>query len=127
MPRGIQDHIPLIVGGNGRRRTAGLAVQHADELNLVFLEPDEVAERMADVRAKCLEAGRDPDSLRFSVYTRDEDFIDAGAERVDRIRRFAEIGVDRIVCFPTKEDPTIETQTRFAEDCLAAGVALEPA
>ena len=127
VPRGVQDHIPLIVGGNGRRRTAGLAVRHADELNLVFLEPDEVAERMADVRAKCLEAGRDPDSLRFSVYTRDEDFIDAGAERVERIRHFAEIGVDRIVCFPTKEDPTIETQIRFAEDCLAAGVALEPA
>jgi len=124
-PRGIQDHIPLIVGGNGRRRTAGLAVQHADELNLVFLEPDEVAERMSDVRAKCVQSGRDPDSLRFSVYTYDEDFLHPGRERVELIRRFAQIGLDRIVCFPTKHAPTIEVQTRFAEDCLAAGIKLD--
>ena len=124
-PRGIQTHIPLIVGGNGRRRTAGLAVRHADELNFVFLDPDEVAERMIDVKAKCVQAGRDPDSLRFSVYTRDEDFLQPGPDRVELIRRFADVGVDRLVCFPTKDDPTTEAQTRFAEDCLAAGIDLE--
>jgi F420-dependent oxidoreductase-like protein len=123
-PRGIQEHIPLIVGGNGRRRTAGLAVEHADELNLVFLDPDEVAERMVDVRAKCEQAGRDPRSLRFSVYTYDEHVLEPGEERVDLIGRFAEIGVARIVCFPTKLDPSVESQARFAEDCLAAGVEL---
>lgn len=123
-PGGIQEHIPLIVGGNGRKRTAGLAVKHADELNLVFLGPDEVAERMVDVRAKCVQAGRDPDSLRFSVYTYDEDFTDAGAARVDLIGSYAEIGVSRIVCFPTKFDPTVEAQASFAADCVAAGVEL---
>ncbi len=35
-PRGIQEHIPIIVGGNGRERTARLAVRYADELNFVF-------------------------------------------------------------------------------------------
>lgn len=127
VPRGIQDHIPLIVGGNGRRRTAGLAVRHADELNLVFLEPDEVAERMSDVRAKCVQSGRDPDSLRFSVYTYDEDFLHPGPERVELIRRYAEIGLDRIVCFPAKDAPSVDAQTRFAEDCLAAGIEMERA
>ena len=126
-PRGLQDHIPIIVGGNGRTRTAGLAVRHADELNFVFLQPEEVAERMIDVRDKCEKAGRDPDSLRFSVYTYDDDFLEAGSDRVDLIRRFAETGVDRIVCFPTKKVPTIETQAAFAADCEAAGVELEPA
>ncbi len=125
-PPGIQHHIPIIVGGNGRRRTAGLAVRHADELNFVFLQPDQVAERMVEVRGKCEEAGRDPDSLRFSVYTYDDDFLEPGPERVDLIRRFAETGVDRIVCFPTKKEPTVETQASFAADCVAAGVELEP-
>ena len=124
VPRGIQEHIPLIVGGNGRRKTAGLAVKHADELNFVFLDAPEVAERMVDVRAKCEAAGRDPDSLRFSVYTYDDHYLTPGQERVDHIAAYAEVGVDRIVCFPTKREPTVETQASFAEDCKAAGITL---
>ena len=120
-PRSIQEHIPLIVGGNGRVRTAGLAVRFADELNFVFVGPDEIAERMADVRAMCEEAGRDPATLRFSVYTLDEDFRDAGQERVDLIGAFAETGVDRIICFPTKLDPPLEAQAAFAEDVEGRG------
>ena len=123
-PRSIQDHIPIIVGGNGRKKTAGLAVKHADELNLVFLSASDVADRMAEVRAKCVEAGRDPETLRFSVYTRDEPVLEPGRDRIDFIRSFKDVGVDRIVCFPTKDEPTKEAQARFAEDCVAAGVAL---
>ena len=123
-PRGIQDHIPLIVGGNGRTKTAGLAVAHADALNFVFLPPSDIAERIADVRGKCEDAGRDPGSLRFSVYTRDEDVLEPGPARVDLIKAYAEVGLDRIVCFPTKREPTAEAQERFAEDCVAAGIAL---
>ncbi len=99
-PRGIQEHIPLIVGGNGQKRTAGLAVKFADELNLVFLPPDEVARRMTEVRAMCEAVGRDPASLRFSVYTLDEDFTEAGQKRVDLVGAFSEIGVDRIDLLP---------------------------
>jgi len=123
-PKGIQAHIPIIVGGNGRERTAGLAVRFADELNFVYIGPAETAERMADVRARCESAGRDPASLRFSVYTRDEEFLGSGQRRVDRIAAFAATGIDRLVCFPTKLQPTLEAQARFAEDCLAAGVDL---
>ena len=115
-PRGIQPKIPLIVGGNGPKRTAGLAVKFADELNFVFRQPEWVAARMGEVRTMCEAAGRDPDTLRFSVYTLDEDYTDAGQARVDRIGAWAETGVDRIVCFPTKFDPSLEAQAAFAED-----------
>jgi F420-dependent oxidoreductase-like protein len=125
-PRGIQEHIPLIVGGNGRQRTAGLAVRFADELNLVFIGPAETTARMADVRARCEAAGRDPATLRFSVYTRDEEFLEPGRQRADRIAAFAATGIDRLICFPTKRQPTFEAQARFAEDCAAAGVQLTP-
>jgi alkanesulfonate monooxygenase SsuD/methylene tetrahydromethanopterin reductase-like flavin-dependent oxidoreductase (luciferase family) len=126
-PRSIQAKIPLIVGGNGRKRTAGLAVRFADELNFVFRQPDWVAERMTEVRALCEAAGRDPGTLRFSVYTLDEDYLEAGQARVDLIGAWAETGVDRIVCFPTKRDPSLEAQAAFAEDVKAAGVALDGA
>ena len=52
---------------------------------------------------------------------------DAGQARVDRLARFAEIGLDRLVAFPTRWSPTLEAQAAFAEDCRAAGIVLEPA
>jgi hypothetical protein len=50
---------------------------------------------------------------------------DAGAARVDLIGRFAAIGLDRLVAFPTRWSPTVDAQAAFAEDCEAAGVALD--
>ena len=126
VPKGIQRHIPIIVGGNGRDRIAGQAIRHGDELNFVFLGPREIRERIAEVRARCEREGRDPDTLRFSLYTRDEEMA-AGPRRVDALARLDGIGLVRIVCFPTREDPTLDAQARFAEDCRAAGLELEPA
>ena len=126
-PRSIQEKIPLIVGGNGRVRTAGLAVKFADELNWVFKSPAFVAERMPEVKAMCEAAGRDPATLRFSMYTYDEDFTEPGQARVDLLGEFKESGLDRLVCFPTKYDPSLEAQTAFAEDVKAAGITLDGA
>jgi F420-dependent oxidoreductase-like protein len=124
IPKGVQEHIPVIVGGNGERVTAGYAIRYADELNYVFIDAPEVAERMAAVRARCEAEGRDPGSLRFSLYTRDEGMREAGQERIDTIAGFAAIGLDRLVCFPTRWSPTTEAQAAFADDCRAAGVPL---
>ena len=125
VPKGLQEpRIPIIVGGNGERVTAGYAIRYADELNYVFLTPDECVERMQTVRARCEAEGRDPATLRFSLYTRDEGMRDAGQARVDVLARFREAGLDRIVCFPGRWNPTVEAQAQFAEDCRAAGVAL---
>src|SRR5215210_6352079 len=53
-PQGLQEpRIPIIVGGNGRRRTAGYAIRYADELNFVFIEPGDIVERMREVRERC--------------------------------------------------------------------------
>jgi F420-dependent oxidoreductase-like protein len=128
MPKGLQaPRIPIIVGGNGPDRTAGYAVRFADELNYVFLDPEEIATRMVAVRARCEAEGRDPSTLRFSLYARDEEMRDAGQERVDRLAAFAAIGLDRIVCFPTRWSPTREAQAAFAQDCRAAGLDLPAA
>ena len=125
-PRGVQEpRIPIIVGGNGPRVTAGYAIRYADELNYVFLEPDEIVDRMRHVRERCETEGRDPTTLRFSLYARDEQMRDAGQARVDRLGRFAEIGLDRLVAFPTRWSPTLEAQAAFAQDCEAAGIRLD--
>jgi alkanesulfonate monooxygenase SsuD/methylene tetrahydromethanopterin reductase-like flavin-dependent oxidoreductase (luciferase family) len=125
IPKGLQQpRIPIIVGGNGQRVTAGLAIRYADELNYVFLSPVEVAERIASVRERCAAEGRDPATLRFSLYTRDEEMRHPGRARTDVLGELAGVGLDRIVCFPTRWSPTIEAQAAFAEDCRAAGLAL---
>lgn len=125
IPKGIQQpRIPIIVGGNGQRVTAGLAIRYGDELNYVFLSAAEIRDRMAGVRARCETEGRDPATLRFSLYTRDEDMRVAGQARIDELGALAETGLDRIVCFPTRWVPTVETQAAFAGDCQAAGLTL---
>jgi F420-dependent oxidoreductase-like protein len=125
VPKGIQKpRIPIIVGGNGERRTAGYAIKYADELNYVFLGPDEIAERMIAVRQRCEEEGRDPATLRFSLYAKDEEMHDAGQARVDLLARLQEIGLDRVVAFPTRWSPTAEAQAAFADDVRAAGIEL---
>jgi F420-dependent oxidoreductase-like protein len=124
-PKGLQKpRIPIIVGGNGRNVTFRYAARFAEELNLVFLKPDEVAELIPLIRQRCEEEGRDPDTLRLSLYTRDQDVREAGAARSDFLGQLAAIGLDRVVCFPTRYGADVETQARFAEDCLAAGLEL---
>jgi F420-dependent oxidoreductase-like protein len=125
-PKGLQEpRIPIIVGGNGPKITAGYAIRYADELNYVFLGPDEIADRMRQVRERCEAEGRDPATLRFSLYARDEHMRDGGQARVDLLGRFAAIGLDRLVAFPTRWAPTLDAQAAFAADCEAAGVELD--
>lgn len=125
VPKGVQRHIPVIVGGNGRDRIAGYAIRYADELNLVFRSPEWCAERMAEVRERCEREGRDPSTLRFSMYVRDEDLREPGEPRIDLLARFAATGLDRLACFPGRWDTSVEAQERFAQDCEAAGVVLD--
>jgi F420-dependent oxidoreductase-like protein len=125
MPKGIQNpRPPIIVGGNGREVTWRLAAKFADELNVVYITPEQVAEDLPIIRARCEEIGRDPATLKVSLYSRDEDVQDAGQARVDYLGRCAAVGLSRLVAFPTRWSPTAETQAAFAVDCKAAGIEL---
>jgi F420-dependent oxidoreductase-like protein len=125
VPKGIQQpHPPIIVGGNGREVTWRLAARHADELNLVYRSPEEVDADLPTIRSRCEEIGRDPATLKVSLYCADEDVREPGQARVDFIGRCAEIGLSRLVAFPTRWGPTVETQASFAADCRAAGIEL---
>ncbi len=90
LPKPTQDRIPVIVGGNGPRRTPALAARFAAEFNMAFPAPADVAERVATVRAACEEAGRDPSTLTFSVAQ----VLCAGRDDAEVERRAAAIGRD---------------------------------
>jgi F420-dependent oxidoreductase-like protein len=65
-----QGRIPIVIGGNGPRRTLPLAAQYADEWNGVYLAPDQFRERNRLLDELAREAGRQPDSIKRTLMTR---------------------------------------------------------
>ena len=61
---------PVVIGGNGPRRTLPLAARYADEWNAVFLTADEFGELDAHLDELIHEAGRAPERVRRTLMTR---------------------------------------------------------
>lgn len=59
--------VPIIIGGQGKRRTPELAARYASEFNSVFRPADETRELYARVRAACDDRHRDPAQLTLSA------------------------------------------------------------
>jgi F420-dependent oxidoreductase-like protein len=122
LPKPVQSpRPPILVGGKGRRRTPRLAARYADEFNIPFETVESSAAIFDHVREACAEAGRDPASLTYSnalvlccgadeaqtarradAIGRSVDELRANGlagtpdEVVDKIGRYAELGVSRI-------------------------------
>jgi F420-dependent oxidoreductase-like protein len=62
-----QPRPPIIVGGNGPKRTPALAARFADEFNMPFPPLDRFTERQGDADRACADVGRDPADLIRSV------------------------------------------------------------
>jgi F420-dependent oxidoreductase-like protein len=61
---------PIVIGGNGPRRTLPLAARYADEWNAVFVTPDRLTGLNARLDELLQEAGRPPESVRRTLMTR---------------------------------------------------------
>ena len=59
-----RDHIPLLIGGHGKKVTFRIAARYCDELN-INLTPAEMPPYLAVVAERCDEIGRDPASLKL--------------------------------------------------------------
>lgn len=66
LPRPVRGHVPIIVGGIGRRRTPQLAGTYAHEYNCYPAPPDKFRARVRLAREAASAAGRDPDELLIS-------------------------------------------------------------
>jgi F420-dependent oxidoreductase-like protein len=117
----LQFPLPLVVGGNGPRRTPELAARFATEFNIGFLSVQETNTALERVRTAADEHGRGRASLRYSIAEptvvgsteteyrrraaaigadpaklREDAFAGTVSEVVDRLGAFAELGPDRI-------------------------------
>jgi len=61
---------PIVIGGNGLRRTLPLAARYADEWNAVLVTPERFTELSARLGELLEEAGRPPDHVRRTLMTR---------------------------------------------------------
>jgi len=86
-PRPLQEHVPIIVGGGGERRTLRLAARYADAAN-VLGDAATVRRKAAVLRSHCEQAGRDParvalTHLSTALVGADDAHV---AELVERLR-----------------------------------------
>jgi len=88
LPKPVQSPVPVIVGGNGPRRTPALAARFGTEFNAAFPEIDDIPQMFARVRAACEEAGRPADDLTYSAAL----VMCVGADEAEFSRRAAAIG-----------------------------------
>jgi F420-dependent oxidoreductase-like protein len=110
----FRDHIPLLIGGSGEKKTIPLAARHFDHLN-VIAGFDELSAKVKVVRERCEEIGRDPATLETSMLVTamvdenvTEDFIPeelkqrmvfGGADRIaEQIKtKVFDAGIDGVV------------------------------
>ena len=62
----FRDHIPLMIGGSGEKKTIPLAVEHFDHLN-VIAGFDDLPGKVRVIRERCEDVGRDPATLETSM------------------------------------------------------------
>jgi len=123
-PRPLQEHIPILVGGSGERRTLPLVAASADACNLCG-EPEVVRGKVGVLRRHCGAVGRDPSTICVSHLStvlvgtdaaevralgeatrppklsaeRHARAINAGTvdQHVARVGRYVDAGVDHVV------------------------------
>jgi F420-dependent oxidoreductase-like protein len=115
VPKPVQPHLPLLVGGGGEKRTMRIAAQYADEWN-VWGDPNLLAQKGAVLEAHCLKLDRDPKTIQRSanalLYLSDDEqwvadrktrpaarptIIGTPAEVVDIMGAYRDAGVDELI------------------------------
>jgi F420-dependent oxidoreductase-like protein len=113
----FRDHIPLMIGGGGEKKTIPLAAKYFDHLNIIA-GFDELPRKVQVVKDRCEEIGRDPATLETSLLVMaviDENFtadlipddlkqqaVVGGPEQVaDQIKtKVLDAGVDGVILSP---------------------------
>jgi F420-dependent oxidoreductase-like protein len=83
---------PIVIGGNGMRRTLPLVARYADEWNAVFVTPERFAELDTRLDELLKEAERPPERVRRTLMTR----VVFGRTEADVERKLAGQPVDEL-------------------------------
>lgn len=84
LPRPVQSHLPIMIGGAGERKTLRIVARYADIWN-VFGRPEELLHKDEVLRAHCLEVGRDAATIERTVGCKIT--IRSTSAEAERVRR----------------------------------------
>lgn len=109
-PKGPQrPYPPILIGGNGEKRTLPLAARYAQHWNFPQGTPAEFARKREILHARCADIGRDPSEVLASAHV----WLKSGSNQdisrlADEIAAFQEVGLDAAVIYlPPVLDPRI--------------------
>jgi F420-dependent oxidoreductase-like protein len=110
--------VPVMVGGNGERKTLRLVAAHADACNLVLggeSAADEARHKFGVLRRHCEELGRDYDGIRrTAMLPRPLDPVHDAAPFLRTARELADAGVQELHVVPLGAGAT--DPARFVHD-----------
>jgi F420-dependent oxidoreductase-like protein len=97
---------PILIGGDGEKKTLRLVAQYADIWNSTTTEVDELEHKIDVLNRHCAAVGRDPGEIRKTVGFLVDPFEDTDGY-LKTTERFAELGVEMINVgpFPGNPDP----------------------
>lgn len=97
-PKGVQrPHPPIVIGGQGRKRTMRIAARWAQQWDAVFCEsPELFVELNGVLDAHCAELGRDPGEITRSVHLAWAADDDPGA-LAERAAEFVAVGAQQVI------------------------------
>jgi F420-dependent oxidoreductase-like protein len=114
-PRPVQQpHLPIVIGGNGEKKTLGVVAQYANIWNYEGTVED-FRHKSQVLGAHCAAIGRNPATIERSVQERIElDELEAGRER---LRGYILAGATHIIIYPYSPFPEGLAQ-RLAEEVV---------
>ncbi|MCZ6888974.1 MAG: TIGR03560 family F420-dependent LLM class oxidoreductase [Gammaproteobacteria bacterium] len=107
---------PILIGGNGPKRTVPLAARYADEWNGVYVDVDTYRERSALLDGLLQDGGRKPSDVKRSLMG---PFAWAeGQEGIERLEQYIEAGCQRFMLQIVEYD-NLEPVEAWASDNLS--------
>ncbi len=97
---------PILIGGDGERKTLRLVAQYADVWNSTVADVDELKHKIDVLHRHCDTVGRDPGEIRKTVGFFTDPFDDPDGY-LATVERYARLGVDMVNAgpFPGNPDP----------------------
>ncbi len=95
---------PVLIGGDGEKKTLRLVAQYADIWNSTVTDVDELAHKIDVLHRHCDAVGRDPGKIRKTVGFLTDPLADLD-QTLRTVARYAELGVEMINVGPLPGNP----------------------
>jgi F420-dependent oxidoreductase-like protein len=118
-PKPLQTRLPLIVGGEGEKRTLRIVAEHADVWNTGMDEVETFRHKLGVLTRHCEDVGRDPAEIRKSLTFRAVLAEDEAALAERRRELAATLPIEQDMFIFATPEQLIERMRPFAE--LGAG------